>query len=43
MSDNINLDGIVLKRDTGVQDLVKWVGYLLILVGIVSGLSLIHI
>ena len=40
MSDDINLDGIVLKRDTGVQDLVKWVGYLLILVGIVSGFAM---
>ena len=38
MSDGINLQGTVLKPDTGVQDFVKWVGYALVVVGVTWGL-----
>ena len=38
MSNDINLKGTVLKRDTGVQDFVKWVGYALFVVGVSRGL-----
>ena len=39
MSDDINLKGTVLKPDTGVQDFVKWVGYILIVVGVTWGFA----
>jgi len=38
MSDDINLKGTVLKPDTGVQDVVKWVSYALVFVGVTWGL-----
>ena len=39
MSDDINLKGTVLKPDTGVQDFVKWVGYVLVVVGVTWGFA----
>jgi hypothetical protein len=40
MSDDINLKGTVLKPDTGVQDVVKWVGYALVVVGVIWGVAM---
>jgi len=40
MSHDINLKGIVLKPDTGLQDVVKWVGYALLVVGVTWGLAM---
>ena len=40
MSHDINLKGIVLKPDTGLQDFVKWVGYALLVVGPTWGLAM---
>ena len=40
MSDDINLKGSVLKPDTGVQDFVKWVGYALVVVGVIWGVAM---
>ena len=37
MSDDINLKGVVLKPDTGVQDFIKRFGYLLVAVGVAWG------
>ena len=37
MSDDINLKGVVLKPDTGVQDFIKQFGYLLVAVGVAWG------
>ena len=39
MSDDINLKGTVLRPDTGVQDFVRWVGFVLVVVGVTWGLA----
>ena len=40
MSDDINLKGTVLNPDMGVQDVLKWVGYALVVVGVSWGLAI---
>ncbi len=40
MSDDINLKGRVLRPDPGVQDFVRWVGYVLVVVGVTWGIAM---